>query len=387
MSSAALDNVRELKHCLACGSSELSLVLDLGRQPLANEFVRQPVPQREYPLDLQFCEQCTHLQLGSCVSRSDLFEDYLYVSGTTETLRRDFREFAEQVTDRHGVGRVLDIACNDGSQLDAFADLGWQTFGIDPARNLHELSSRRHDVICDFLRPDHLALGEFDVVVAQNVLAHTDDPLGFLSVAGRLGRTVYIQTSQANMVTNGEFDTIYHEHLSFFSEQSMVSLAQRAGLRVAAIEKRAIHGTSFLFTLDSFHGAGVVPAVMTRDEVMRFGRHAAAIIDSLRDALEGLKSSGLTLVGYGAAAKGMTVLNAVGVNLDCVIDDAPLKQGLMTPGMHIPIVDIAVLESMPRRIVLVPLAWNFADEIRERVLRAYDGNLTTVKYFPEVLVE
>ncbi len=307
------------------------------------------------------------------------------MSGTTETLRRDFRDFAKLVTARHGVGRVLDIACNDGSQLDAFADLGWETFGIDPARNLHALSSARHKVVCDFLRPEHIEIGPFDVVIAQNVLAHTDDPLGFLTTAGKLGRVVYIQTSQADMVANGQFDTIYHEHLSFFSEASMVALATRAGLRVGAIEKRAIHGTSFLFTLDSSDDVGVAPNHLSRDSAVEFGRHAEAIVHDLREELRRFQSMGLVLVGYGAAAKGMTVLNAVGVHLDCVIDDAPLKQGLLTPGLHIEVVDVSVLKSMPSELVLIPLAWNFADEIRERVARVYDGKIITVKYFPNVV--
>jgi SAM-dependent methyltransferase len=333
-----------------------------------------------------YCEVCTHLQLGHNVNRKIIFEDYLYVSGTTKTLMEDFQMFARQITNKHGVGRVLDIACNDGSQLDAFQDLGWQTVGIDPAKNLSEHSSKRHEIYCDFLNESHLTLGSFDVVIAQNVLAHTEAPKKFLEIAGQLGRNIYVQTSQANMIFENQFDTIYHEHLSFFSQKSLKHLAKRSGLVLNNCEIRAIHGNSFLFSLTKTGPEFEIQNEVTQQTVTDFRTLVVDLIDELGEELENIKKRGLPLVGYGAAAKGMTLLNAMGIPLDAIIDDSPLKQGLFTPGMNIPILDISYLDNLPEEIYLIPLAWNFASEIEKRVRLRYQGTLHLIEYFPKIKI-
>jgi len=376
----------KLNTCLACGSENLKLLLDLGEQPLANSFTTEPHVLPTFPLAVNHCVDCTHVQLTECVSREEIFEEYIYVSGTTETLRQDFKNFAIEITERHGVGRILDIACNDGSQLDAFKELGWETWGIDPAKNLFETSSANHNVLCDFLNDSHLELGKFDVVIAQNVLAHTNDPLNFLKIAGQMTSNLYIQTSQADMIFKGQFDTIYHEHLSFFSQASMNELALRGGMHISSVSRRKIHGNSYLFHLVNQKTNFVPSELVTQEVLSTFRKVAENIIHDLRLMLNELKNQKVTIVGYGAAAKGMTVLNAVGITIDFVIDDNPLKQNTFTPGLAIPVRSIASLNDVGDSICLLPLAWNFADEILERVAQKYNGEIKLLKYFPEVIL-
>lgn len=366
-----------LTACLACGHTDLTMVLSLGHQPLANQFTETPAVLPAFPLHLMRCRDCGHLQLSGSVDRAALFTDYIYRSGTTETLRAYFRWFAAWVTERHGVGRVLDIACNDGSQLDAFRELGWRTYGVDPAANLSPLNRHPHRVA--FFDEDCTDLGHFDVIVAQNVVAHTDDPLAMLATAGTMTDHLYVQTSQARMVERGEFDTIYHEHLSFFTPRSMGALAARAGLAVQDVTVTPIHGDSFVFHIGHGKPAAELPG-WSEAQVHRFAGDALTIIEDLREML---RSHG-HVVGYGAAAKAMTVLNAVGVGPAYIVDDAVEKQGRFAPGIGTPILAPSVLAEESAPLELIPLAWNFHDEIVQRVRQHYTGPLRTLRYFPEV---
>lgn len=379
--------LRPIEKCLCCWSPFIELVLDLGEQPLANSYPPEPTDLPRFPLALNYCRTCTHLQLTHSVDRSQIFVDYPYVSGTTSTLRDEFAWIAKHLTERHGVGTVLDIACNDGSQLDRFKELGWKTIGIDPAQNLHPISSANHEVYCDFLNNSHRAL-RADIIIAQNVLAHTDNPYDFLRICAEIAPVVYIQTSQANMVKNGEFDTIYHEHISFFSERSMRVLGANSGWTLSEIAKRPVHGTSYLFQLtqDGPPVSGVAD-VAGRDQVDAFARQSASVIRNLREVLREEKLSGRSVVGYGAAAKGMTVLNAVGESLDYIVDDNPMKHGLYTPGLNIPIYDPSKLSSETHDITVVPLAWNFYPEIRAKTMSYAKHPVKFIKYFPELMVE
>jgi len=379
--------LRPIEKCLCCWSTALDLVLDLGEQPLANSYPPEPTELPRFPLALNYCSSCTHLQLTHSVDRSQIFSDYPYVSGTTATLRDEFAWIAQHLTEKHGVGTVLDIACNDGSQLDRFKELGWTTIGIDPAKNLYPISSANHEIYCEFLNDSHRSI-KADVIIAQNVLAHTDDPHTFLDICSDIAPVCYIQTSQANMVQNGEFDTIYHEHISFFSERSMRVLAHNSGWTLSGVTHRPVHGTSYLFELTQ-DGVPVedVADVATYELVELFSRQAQSVINNLRAILQEERASDRRLIGYGAAAKGMTVLNAVGETLDYIVDDNPMKHGLYTPGLNIPIFSPLVLQSETKEMTIVPLAWNFYPEIRSKTLSYVGHPVKFIKYFPELLVE
>ena len=389
MNSIKNANATELLSCLACGGTSLREILDLGLQPLANEFTKTPEVNRLYPLKLHFCKMCSHLQLSHSVDREYLFSNYLYVSGTTQTLKDYFLDFAKEASRKYYNGEnstVIDIACNDGTQLDAFKTLGWTTVGIDPAQNLFFDSNKSHNILCDFLRPAHAKFLKADLIVAQNVLAHTDNPAEFLRICGNISDNVLIQTSQAMMIERGEFDTIYHEHLSFFSQKSMSMLARRAGMKLVDTAVTPIHGTSFVFTLSKSGEEVVDPVGPTFEDASRFAESAQSKLVELDKVISENRKEGRFLVGYGAAAKGMTVLNALEGTLDLIIDDSPLKQNTYSPGKNVKISKMESLKAISQPLTILLLAWNFEDEIKRRISELKIEDVRYVKYFPEIKV-
>jgi 2-polyprenyl-3-methyl-5-hydroxy-6-metoxy-1,4-benzoquinol methylase len=377
---------KALTRCLACNSADLETVLDLGKQALANEFTDMPVVNETYPLALNFCINCSHLQLTHVVSRERIFQNYQYLSGTSETLKIDFENFADQLTLKHGVSSVLDVACNDGSQLDAFKKLGWETTGVDPAENIYPISSKNHQIICDFLKIEHVEKISANISIAQNVIAHTPNPQELLRIMSQISPDVYVQTSQANMVVQNQFDTIYHEHLSFFSENSYYQMSKIVEFPLTEISKRKIHGESFLFHNRRNSGWIPEPKKLTFNEVMNFTTTSTAIRKELDNEIEKLIQMGFIMVGYGAAAKGMTVLNSIEQSLDMILDDSPLKQGKYSPTKSIPIFPISKLNELGSKFVLVLLAWNFKDEILNRVSKQINESFKVLEYFPKVKV-
>ena len=403
-----IPHCKELTECLCCGSSDLKLVLDLNQQPMANSF-KKTADQEEltFPLQLNLCTSCTHLQLSHAVDPDLLFRNYLYVSGTSQTLRDYFDWFARFTLEYFQTPpqAVLDIACNDGSQLNAFQSLGLQTYGIDPAENLYNLSSQNHQVICDYFTARHtgeLKNRNLDVITAQNVFAHNSYPLEFLQTCREImhdGSRLFVQTSQADMVQNNEFDTIYHEHLSFFNANSMQALVERAGLHLLDIVKTPIHGNSYVFVIGKTPGDGArVNQVLAQERELGlqnlitydvYAERCRQVIKDLTNTLDEFSARGYKLVGYGAAAKGMTLLNFGQIRLDFIIDDNPLKQGLYTPGTGDAVVGIDALTGLEQhRLAFVPLAWNFFAEIRAKIKSRRDQTDDVfVRYFPKISVE
>lgn len=390
---------KPLTSCVACAGSDLSPVFDFGQQTLANESVLDPSTiQQKYPLALNLCNSCNHLQLGCSVDPDILFKDYKYMSGVSQTMQDYYQWFVEYCSGFIPTRRsVLEIACNDGAQLDKFKEAGYKTYGIDPAQNLYSLSSANHQVVCDYLNATSISSfgRKFDLIVAQNVLAHTSDPFAFLNLCREYlvpGGLVLVQTSQADMVVNAEFDTIYHEHVSFFSIESMSALANRAGLKVVDVIKPAVHGTSFLFvlahiSLTSKKELLKIQGQITTETINRYKNKVTRKIELLQESFAKFKAIGHKLVGYGAAAKGVTLLNVCNLDLDYIVDDTPTKQGLYTSGKHIPIVPIEVLkQETHEKLIVVPLAWNFYDEIKQKLI--LEGIQTTLlKIHPGLTTE
>lgn len=395
-------NVTCLDKCLCCQRHNLVTVLDLKTQPLANSYLKDSSEKEfSYPLALNYCNDCSHLQLTHAVNPDLLFKNYLYVSGTTQTLRDYFDRFVKITSvylpnlDKYN---VLDIACNDGSQLDVYKKYGHNTYGIDPAENLYHLSSKNHKVICDYFTQssiDKLDIDSFDVIIAQNVFAHNFYPDEFLKVCRSklsINGKLFVQTSQSDMVKYGQFDTIYHEHISFFNIHSMYHLAKRTGMYLEDVLKTDIHGTSYVFVLssDSKNDNSKLLLInepkQTLEDAKLFAERALRTVINLKEELNKYKNC--YIVGYGAAAKGNTVLNFGDINLDYIIDDNTLKQGMYTPGRKIKIISLDEMldKAGDRDIVWVPLSWNFFDEIRKRVKEKYDKPTTFIKYFPELKI-
>lgn len=392
-----MNSTVKLERCLCCNGSKLSKVLDLQQQPLANSYLKSENEEElSYPLAINYCDECTHIQLTHAVDPDLLFKNYLYVSGTTQTLKDYFTNFVS-LTKRYTDGKaVLDIACNDGTQLDAFKVQGYETYGIDPATNLYELSSKKHNVVCDYFNfetsrkiPEWFE--KFDVVIAQNVFAHNSNPKDFLEACKKVMKHkgyLFIQTSQANMVDENQFDTIYHEHISFFSIKSMAALAQSAGLYIKDVIKTPVHGTSFVFVLSKWGPSNVTQflssdTILNQYKMEKYAMNCNSIATETKKVITELREKGFKVIGYGAAAKGNTFLNYSGFKLDYIVDDNPLKQNLYTPGSRILIKPPEALKEEKEPIYVVPLAWNFFDEIKKKV-QALNSNVRYIRYFPYV---
>lgn len=411
---------KEITQCRACGSSKLYQYINLHDQPLANSY-QDPKQEDEeiiyeFPLKANVCKNCFHSQLSVVVDPDLMYKNYSYVSGTSQTLRDYFDFFAEFALSisaqmyQSRPPRILDIACNDGSQLDAFKRKckHCETFGVDPAENLVPIArGKGHVVLQDYWNSElSKYLGKMDIITAQNVFAHTDMVLSFLSACRKVMHDqtlLFIQTSQSDMIENGEFDTMYHEHLSFFNVKSMRTLVKRSGLQLEQVLKTNIHGTSYVFIISLMgdvlnpvdHNVSIMEAeeeaagLYNIDTYVQFEHTAKQCVKELREYIEDVRGNDYKIVGYGAAAKAMTLLNFGGIDynyIDYIVDDNPLKQGKVTPGTLIPIVSSDYLKNdFEKPILIVPLAWNFFDEIRERVKILRSDNIYKdyfLKYFP-----
>ena len=245
-----------LLNCVACYNIITLTTLDLGDQPLANDFLELNSDFDVYPLKLMRCSQCWHSQLSIAVNPNRLFRQYSYISGTSKTLSSYFDFLTAKIMSEFGnVGKILDIGSNDGSFLAKFIRTKWDAIGIDPAVNLIPISlSKRVLTIPTFFsqKISKLLTKDFDVIVAMNIFAHTQNPLeillGIKECLKENGKA-YIQTSQADMFFTGEFDTVYHEHISFFNVKSMKALLERAGLYLKEVSIVEIHGGSYLWEI------------------------------------------------------------------------------------------------------------------------------------------
>jgi 2-polyprenyl-3-methyl-5-hydroxy-6-metoxy-1,4-benzoquinol methylase len=395
--------------CLACGGVHLDPTLDLGLQPLANNFRASADTEGElkFPLAINRCTDCNHLQLTHAVDPEIIYKNYLYVSGTSQTYLDYMTWYAKFVREHfaHWPTRVLDIGCNDGSQLTAFKQQQFQTYGVDPAENLHVTSSANHKVICGFWNEETAAsLGtDFDVITSQNAFSHIPDPVAYLELAREYLRhdgKIFISTSQADMVLNGEFDTIYHEHISYYNAYSMKCLAERAGLYLVDVVKTPIHGTSYIFVLakkqtNEHHIANILAmeaaaGLQQAETYASWAQGVDELLAKLLDQIKEYQGFGYKIIGYGAAAKGMTLLNASQIPMDAVIDDNPLKQGTWCPGTTIPVVSSDYIRQLSDtdQVVFVPLAWNFYFEIKRRIqsIRRAEQDMF-LRYFPTITTE
>jgi SAM-dependent methyltransferase len=392
--------------CRIC-NNKLVEILDLNKQPLANSFVKEKDIDKQmfYPLKLMLCDKCFLSQLSVVVDPAILFEDYIYVSGTTQTQLKHFEHFCDQSINetKNITNSVLDIGCNDGSQLDYFLKRGYSTYGVDPAQNLFPTSSqKKHSIICDYFDihfAEKLNNKKFDIIIAQNVFAHVDNVIQFLEACRILmhdDSNLYIRTSQANMVEDRQFDTVYHEHLSFFSIHSMVVAAEKANLFLNRVTIDEIHGGSYIFKIGrkvkqdgSFEHLRDLEKEAGRyslstyskftEDCLKFKKNLCGILDDFRD-------DGYALVGFGAPAKSNVVLNFCQIKLDYVVDENKLKQGLYTPGSNIVVRDIEYLKNDSRKKLIVFLAWNFCKEIEEKLIKNGIKNYKTLVYFPEIIV-
>lgn len=366
---------RELKHCLCCTSDNLRTILDLGSQSPANNY---NVKER-FPLKLNVCLDCSHAQLSHSVDPDILFRDYPYMSGVSKTMLDYYKSFAKMAL---GVSsrahNVFEIACNDGAQLDVFKEHGLETFGIDPAENLHAATvAKGHDVICGYF-PIDAPDKKFDIVVAQNVLAHNPDPFAFLIGCKKIMHphsVLIIQTSQAQMLDDHQADTIYHEHISFFNKRSFNKLFNRCDLMVIDyMFMPEIHGGSDIYILKKMPDISIL-------DYSDFSNRCYKFADEFRNKVKEIQKTS-QVICYGAAAKMINLIRFTGIHPDAIIDDTPTKQGKLIDGKYA-ICPSKDLDVVPRGSTIIPV-WNFFNEIRDKVESLHPGKFKFLQYTPEI---
>jgi SAM-dependent methyltransferase len=407
----------KLERCRICKNKKLETILDLGEMPLANAFLDEnQLGQEEvfYPLRVVWCESCGLLQIDEIVPPEILFSNYVYVSGTSEALRKHFEGLAtEVVTDfnLNSESLVVDIGSNDGTLLKEFRNFSVQVIGVEPAVNIAKIAEENGIKTVNYFFSEDTAKkivkenGKAEAITATNVFAHTNDLDDLLNGIAYLlkddGVFVIEVPYLVDLLDNVEFDTIYHEHLSYFAVRPLKRLFEEHDLKIVNVERVTIHGgtirvfvskkkssyeinesVSQLISLEMEKGLTEITAYR------KFAERVEKLKADLVSLLQKLKSENRKVIGYGAAAKGNTLLNYYQIGPDLIefiADLSPMKQNKFTPGTHIPV-------DNPERIYdaepdyLLILAWNFADEIMEQQAKFRERGGQFIVPVPEVKI-
>jgi hypothetical protein len=378
--------------CRSCGSRELRPILSLGRTPLANRLIEESQldqPEPTYALDLVLCPACSLVQITETVPPEQLFSEYAYFSSYSDTMLAHAGELSRQLIGERQLtadSLVVEIASNDGYLLQYYLRAGIPVLGIEPASNIARVATNERGIptLNQFFTRE---LGEqlarqnrrADVLHAHNVLAHVADLNG--TVAGMhallspLGIAVIEAPYIKPLLEGAEFDTIYHEHLCYFSLMALDRLFARNGLTIVDVERLPIHGGSLrIFAARSGVQSSRVRNLLAEEQAwgvdqiaayQQFGQRVERLKSDLLALLHNVKQSGKRIAVYGASAKGSTLLNYYGIGrdlIDFVVDRSPVKQGRFTPGTHLRIHSPDKLaEEQPDYCLL--LSWNLADEI------------------------
>jgi len=380
--------------CRSCGSKRLDLVLDFGETPLADRLLNETTvhePEPVCPLSVAFCHDCSLLQIRETVPPEILFSsDYPYFSSVSDGLLRHFQGNVEEARTRKEVGGdslVVEIASNDGYLLRNYVADGIPVLGIDPtdgpvrearALGIETLHAFFTEDLAERLSADGISA---DIVHGNNVLAHVADTNGFVSGIATILKddgVVVIECPYVHdLIRHGEFDTIYHQHLCYFSLHALQALFARHGLYITAVQRTAIHGGSLRLFIGKRDEPEPSVRQLLQEEVdagitgLEFYRGFAERISANRDALirllDELKAGGARIAGYGAPAKACTLMAYMGIGanyLDYFVDKSRFKQGLFYAGNRLPIYSPErLLDDAPDFALL--LSWNFADEILE----------------------
>jgi SAM-dependent methyltransferase len=414
--SNAKGNFVHRKNCRICGSTKLDKFLSLGPTPLANNFLKADQLNKEelyYPLDVYFCNKCDLIQLLDIVPPEVMFKDYAYITGASKPMELHFASLAKDIVNNFKINKdslVVDIGSNDGTLLQYFSKMGLRILGIEPASNIAQIARKRGiATINKFFSKDcaikiYKKYGFADIIFATNVFAHVDNLENILYgidyLLSKEGVFVIEVPYLINLLDNIEFDTIYHEHLSYFSIYPLVYLFRKFGMKIVDIKQISIHGGSvriFVKRSTKKQSQNVSKFLLIEQNAeidslktyTKFAKKVALVKERLVKLLKTLKNEKTRITGYGAAAKGNTLLNYCKIGpdiLDYISDTTPYKQGRCTPGMHIPIFSEEKFHREPPNYVLL-LAWNYADEIlqKEQKYRQKGGKFILPLPIPKII--
>ncbi|MDP2933967.1 MAG: class I SAM-dependent methyltransferase, partial [bacterium] len=388
------------KNCRFCNGTNLAKILDFGNVPLAGGFLKEQdfAEEKFYPLDLSFCTDCCLVQVTNVVPADILFKNYFYFSSSIGTLVQHCAEFAKETVERFLKGvlkpSVFEIGCNDGVLLKPFASMGVRAVGVDPATNVvNSITARDITVINDFftekaagrIRAEH---GTFDAIVSSYSFAHIDDMRDVMKGIKILlkdnGFFIFEVYYLGTLIDEMQYDMIYHEHMSYYSLQSLMLFLKQFGMEIFDVKfTPGVRSGAVRFYAKNIGGREEKPTVAFRnmmkyekekgfDKVETYLDYAGKVRgtkEELLKVLDNLKKEGATIIGYGASGRGTTIMNYCGIDgryLDYVVDDAPAKHGFFTPGTHVPIYPWEHTKQTQFPHYALLFAWSFINEVRKR---------------------
>lgn len=397
----------KLTDCRVCKGRNLHKFLELGHHPPSDEFLKPEElsgPEISFPLNVMFCGDCNFVQIDHVVNPRLLFTaDYPYTSNVSDTLPAHFADFAKQVVSNYGLDSnslVVDIGSNDGTLLRGFVQAGAKAFGVEPTETAMKIARSRGIETVHSFWSEEVAKnilkekGPAKAIVGTNVFAHVNDLDDLLRGVGLLldkdGIFVIESPYLVELVENNEFDTIYHEHLSYLSIRPLKKLFARFDMEIVDVIPQKIHGGSIRVFVkkaegrwkpkDSVENLARLEKEKGYDNIEtyeEFAKRVEELKKELVSLLRELKSQGKKIIGYGAAAKGNTLLNYFKIGtefLDYIVDKSPLKQNLYTPGTHIPVYHPdRIAKDRPDYVLILP--WNFKEEImrQQEQIRSWGG--------------
>jgi len=403
--------------CRLCNTARPTQVFALNPTPPANAFVSKEkldIEQPTFPLKLYFCEACSHLQLLDVIDPKELFRNYIYVSSTSTSFVEHFKDYTATCISRFDLmpgNLVVDIGSNDGALLKFFQEKRLNVLGIDPARSIAaEATASGIETWPEFFDQtiaDQIKVqkGPATLITANNVFAHADDLSGMATNIRDLltpdGVFVFEVSYLGNVYENTLFDTIYHEHIAYHSAQPLVMFFKTKNMDFFAAERTSSHGGSLRGMVQLNGGPhkadGSVQSLIDYEKKLAldklqtwtsFSKKINALRNDLVDLLTRLKQNGKTIAGFGAPAKATTLMYHFNLGpdiIDFIVDDAPLKQGLYSPGLHIPVLSTqALYERKPDYVIL--LAWNFTQQIMANHQDYLDGGGHFIQPLPTVKV-
>lgn len=408
MLTSNLNQSATREECKFCGSKDMDIILDFGKQPLANGLLKKAEIGKEnkYPLTLCFCKKCGLAQLNYAVDPEELFTNYYWVTGTSESAKNYAKQFKDDAIKCKPIsdnGYVLEIASNDGTFLRSFKDDGYEVLGVDPAQNIAEMANKNgiHTIASFFDSSLAKSIieenGYPDIFFARNVMAHVADLEDFtkgLSICCDDKNVGIVEVHYAGKIINEvHYDSIYHEHLYYYTLHSLKGVLESHGMHVFDVKYSPISGGAIVvyFSKHMYTVSKAVDELLEKEKEQGINKidswlGFAAMAKKHKDLmLQMISASHGKIVGYGASARSSTMLNYCGIdcnNLEYIIDLNQLKQGLYTAGTHIPIISAEkAFESFPPDVIVI-LAWNFKDEIVNYLTTQFNYNKEIIVPLP-----